>query len=118
MKRVHSRWVSQLPKNRKGFVDAYRVVMRFIVRNHRWFGVAAAVAVIVHLAVGLASRLVSKTGIVAGALLLALALIGVYGTFVKPGSMKGKLLMTHRTVAFVLLVFVLSHLVFPALIAH
>jgi len=115
MKRVHSRWVSRMPKERKGFVSAYRVVLRFFLRNHRWFGLAAGVAVIVHFAVGLASGLVSKTGVAAGALLLVLALMGAYGTFVKLGSMKGGLLMAHRTVAFLLLAVIFLHLALPTL---
>jgi len=115
MKRVHSRWVSRMPKERKGFMSAYRVVLRFFLRNHRWFGLAAGVAVIVHFAVGLASGLVSKTGVAAGALLLVLALMGAYGTFVKLGSMKGGLLMAHRTVAFLLLAVIFLHLALPTL---
>lgn len=99
----------------QGFVSAYRVVLRFFLRNHRWFGLAAGVAVIVHFAVGLASGLVSKTGVAAGALLLVLALMGAYGTFVKLGSMKGGLLMAHRTVAFLLLAVIFLHLALPTL---
>jgi hypothetical protein len=97
----------QINKN-KTFAANYIKLMRSIVKNHRYFGFAAVIFVLLHFSIQFITHGPSITGIVA-ALIMALQIgLGIYGHKVKK---KGKTwLMIHRSVAVMILIAILIHI--------
>ncbi|HPO33465.1 MAG TPA: hypothetical protein PLI32_08955, partial [Deltaproteobacteria bacterium] len=87
--------------------------MRFMVRNHRYFGIAAGLLFLVHAGVVVASGVTSLTGIAAGLLLLALTGLGLYGFYVRKNP-RGVWIHMHRGTAFILALSVIIHVFFKA----
>jgi NADH:ubiquinone oxidoreductase subunit 3 (subunit A) len=106
LKRVNKRWIAGMPKE-SAFKKAYQTLMKFIVRYHRYIGIAAAVAVAVHLPVQVTAKFASVTGITAASLLVLTAVLGIamyYGH-------KGKLVTVHRWAAACALAAFLVHVI-------
>lgn len=94
VKRVNKRWILPLPKE-SPVRQLYGKVMKWIIKYHRYFGLGAAAAVALHLAVQLTSEAPSYSGLTAAALLLLTVLLGTVMLY----GRKGKLLGVHRVVA-------------------
>ncbi|HPE46627.1 MAG TPA: hypothetical protein PK380_12225, partial [Deltaproteobacteria bacterium] len=95
------------------FTASYRAFMRFMVRNHRYFGIAAGLLFLVHAGVVVASGVTSLTGIAAGLLLMALTGLGLYGFYVRKNP-RGVWIHMHRGTAFILALSVIIHVFFKA----
>ena len=81
--------------------------MKFIVRNHRYIGIAAAVAVAVHLPVQVTGEFASVTGIIAASLLIVTVVLGIVMFY----GHKGKLVTVHRYAAAGTLIAFLAHVI-------
>lgn len=74
VKWINRRWVAKLPKE-NAFRGGYQSVMKFLVKNHRFFGLGAVVLMAAHVVLQLLFKWASVTGIVTAALgILTLAL--------------------------------------------
>lgn len=76
VKFVNRKWVMKLPKENK-FKQNYNAVMKFVVKNHRFFGFGAAVLMVAHVVVQILFRWVSITGIVTASLAVITVVLGV-----------------------------------------
>jgi len=106
LKRVNKRWIMAMPKESE-FKKAYQTLMKFIVKNHRYIGIAAAVAVAVHMPVQVLGEFASVTGITAASLLVLTALLGIVMFY----GHKGKLVTVHRYAAAGALLAFLAHVI-------
>ena len=76
VKFVNRKWVMKLPKESK-FKQGYTSVMKFLVKNHRFFGFGAAVLMVAHVVVQILFRWVSVTGLVTAGLAVVTVVLGV-----------------------------------------
>ncbi len=106
LKRINKHWIAGMPKE-SGFKKAYQALMKFIVRNHRYIGIAAAVAVAVHLPVQVTGEFASVTGIIAASLLIVTVVLGIVMFY----GHKGKLVTVHRYAAAGTLIAFLAHVI-------
>jgi len=113
LKQVGRDCVKRLSVKNPGFAGAYRRFMQFMVRRHRFFGMAASFILVLHLAVVLLSGITSLTGMATGALLLVTAGLGLYGFHVVKIP-RGRWIHAHRTGAFLLLVAAAVHIFYKA----
>lgn len=108
VKWLNQLWVAKLPKTSK-FKASYTPVMRFLVKNHRLFGLGAALAVAVHLILQITFRWLSLTGLIASFVLALDVLIGAYIYFKQKGK-RGPLLYVHRAMGVALIVAIAAHM--------
>jgi hypothetical protein len=109
VKLINRKVVSKLPKDSPGR-GRYTAFMRPIVKYHRYFAILTATALIAHLVVQSLAWGLYLTGVIAGGLLILQVSLGAYGTFVKKKK-SGPWLYVHRTVAVLLFLAVVFHVV-------
>ncbi len=113
LKQISREYLKTITEKNADFTASYRAFMRFMVRNHRYFGIAAGLLFLVHAGVVVASGVTSLTGIAAGLLLLALTGLGLYGFYVRKNP-RGVWIHMHRGTAFLLALSVIIHVFFKA----
>lgn len=113
LKQISREYLKTITEKNADFTVSYRAFMRFMVRNHRYFGIAAGLLFLVHAGVVVASGVTSLTGIAAGLLLLALTGLGLYGFYVRKNP-RGVWIHMHRGTAFILALSVIIHVFFKA----
>jgi len=113
LKQISREYLKTITEKNADFTASYRAFMRFMVRNHRYFGIAAGLLFLVHAGVVVASGVTSLTGIAAGLLLLALTGLGLYGFYVRKNT-RGVWIHMHRGTAFILALSVIIHVFFKA----
>lgn len=109
VKRVNRIWIMKLPKDSPGRA-AYQRFMRFIVGNHRWFGLATTVALLIHFYIQYQIWGFFRSGLVAGGLLITQGFLGAYGNFACKRK-NGPWLVAHRIVSVLLIAAVVTHVV-------
>jgi len=102
------KWIAKLPKESK-FKQGYTSVMKFLVKNHRFFGLGAAALLIAHIALQLAFKWVSVTGIVAAVLAMAAGALG--GALFRSKRRSPALLWAHRGAAIALILAIAAHVI-------
>jgi hypothetical protein len=115
LKQVSREYVKNISAANPAFASSYRTFMQFMIRNHRFFGMAAGALFAVHVGVVLSSGVSSLTGIVAGILLLTVSGLGAYGFYIRKNP-RGKWIHAHRGVAFLLTMAAIAHIFFKAAI--
>ena len=107
VKFVNKKFKKQINKN-KTFASYYMKVMRFIVKNHRYFGFAAVIFLLFHFLIQFVTHGLSITGILAASIMVLQIGLGIYGHKVKK---KGKTwLMIHRSVAVMIFIAIVIHI--------
>ena len=107
VKFVNRKWIMAMPKNAPGRIR-YQSFMRFIVKNHRYFAMFTTAALLTHFVIQYLSWGFYTSGLVAGGLMVLQGALGGYGTYVKNKKI-GPWLYAHRTVAVLLLVGMVIH---------
>jgi hypothetical protein len=82
--------------------------MRFIIQYHRYFAIFTTMVLITHFIIQYQSWGFFVTGIIAGVLLMLQGFFGAYGMYVKKRK-SGPWLYAHRTIAVLLLIAILFH---------
>jgi len=67
VKWINRRWVAKLPKG-NAFRGGYQTAVKFLVKNHRFFGFGAVLLMVSHVVLQVLFKWVSVTGIVTAAL--------------------------------------------------
>jgi len=110
LKFVNRKYIAKLPKDKKKVIDAYRLVMKYVVKYHKLIGIITTLAVIVHLVLMSVFVEVSITGIASMVIMLCIFLLGIYGAFINK-NYKGKWLKVHRLLAFLLVIMIGIHII-------
>ena len=113
VKFVNRKWIMAMPKDAPGRVR-YQAFMRFIVKNHRYFAMFTTAALITHFILQYLSWGFYTSGLVAGSLMIVQGSLGGYGTYVK-NKKSGPWLVAHRTIAVLLLLGILVHVLMAKL---
>ena len=110
MKLINRRYGKQLsnyPKLKK----ALSVLTPFIVKNHKIFGFITIAAILVHFYIQFTRWGFIVSGAIAAGLMITQALLGAYGAFINK-KRKGLWFILHRTIAVILFIAIVNHLIF------
>ena len=108
VKFVNRKWVMKLPKESK-FKQGYTSVMKFLVKNHRFFGFGAAALMVAHVVVQILFRWVSITGLVTAGLAVVTVVLGV--VMFKAKKRTPAMLWAHRGSVIALIAAFVVHVV-------
>lgn len=108
VKFVNRNWVVKLPKESK-FKKAYMSVMKFLVKNHRFFGIGAAVMMIIHAVLQILFKWVSVTGLVTAG--LAVVTVGLGIRLFKAKKRTPVMLWMHRGAVIALICVFIFHVI-------
>lgn len=106
VKFVNRKWVMKLPKESK-FKKTYSDCMKFLVKNHRFFGIGAAAMMVAHVILQIVFKWVSVTGIVAA--VLAVVTVGFGMRLFKAKKRTPAMLWMHRGAVIALICAVAVH---------
>lgn len=112
VKFAYRKWISRLDKEFT-FRKAYIKIQRLIVSYHRFFALFTTIMLIMHLAIQVQYRWVSKTGLIAAALMVANVFLGVYGHYYKKRK-KSAWLYMHRAIAVLAALAIILHIALNA----
>ena len=101
IKFVNRKWVMKLPKESK-FKQGYTTVMKFLVKNHRFFGFGAAATMVAHVVMQLLFKYPLITGIITAALAVVTVMLG--GIMFKAKKRTPAMLWAHRSAVIALIV--------------
>lgn len=105
--RRYGKQLSNYPKLKK----ALSKVTPFIVKNHKLFGLITIGAILVHFYIQFTRWGFIISGAMAAGLMVTQALLGAYGAFVNK-KRKGLWFILHRTIAVILFIAIVNHLIF------
>ena len=108
VKFVNRKWVMKLPKENK-FKQNYTAVMKFVVKNHRFFGCGASVLMVAHVVVQILFRWVSVTGLITAGLAVVTVVLGII--MFKAKKRTPAMLWAHRGSVIALIVAFVVHVV-------
>ncbi|MPN31381.1 hypothetical protein SDC9_178855 [bioreactor metagenome] len=108
VKFVNRKWVMKLPKESK-FKQGYTSVMKFLVKNHRFFGFGAAALMVAHVVVQILFRWVSITGLITAGLAVVTVVLGV--VMFKAKKRTPAMLWAHRGSVIALIAAFVVHVV-------
>lgn len=91
------------------------VLTKIFVKNHRYFGLGAFIALFLHFIIQFSNFGFSISGIIAAALLILQVVLGIYAT-VKKKPRRGTWFIAHRSIAFLLILGIAFHLLIPSVI--
>ena len=107
VKAINRTFGARMKANAKAY-KAFTTCMRFIVKNHRLFGMASFVFLIIHVFIQYSDYgYISQTGAVAAGVLLVQVGLGIYGSKTKKKSKSW--LYIHRAVAVLLPIAIAIH---------
>ncbi len=86
----------------------YLKLMKFSIKNHRFFGMGAIVFILAHFVIQFVYEGLSISGVIAATLMIIQALLGAFGFFNKPQSRVW--LIIHRLLAIIILIAILIHI--------
>lgn len=101
-------WVMKLPKE-SAFRKAYQTVLKFLVKNHRFFGFGAVVVMVTHVALQIIFQWVSVTGLIAAGLALLTIALGII--LFKSKKWTPAMLWAHRGSVIALTMAIIAHLI-------
>jgi hypothetical protein len=108
VKWINKKWIMKLPKE-NAFRGKYQSVMKFLVKNHRFFGLGAAVMMVAHVTVQILFMWVSITGIItAGFAVIAIVLGAI---MFKAKKRTPAMLWAHRGAVIALTLSFLVHVI-------
>ncbi|HNY65011.1 MAG TPA: hypothetical protein PKM41_06200 [Deltaproteobacteria bacterium] len=116
LKLVSRTFLKGISREREGFMKVYRGLMKFMVRRHRYFGLAALAILPVHAGLVILGSALSLTGAAAALALIATASLGAYGFYVRK-DLRAGWLPVHRALAFVLLLAAVVHVYFKGFVS-
>lgn len=108
-KRLNKYYINKLPKERVKTIRYFRLVMKFFIKNHKWFGLGAGVVVICHFILMSTTRFISTSGLVALTVMAVTILIGIIGQY-KIKNPRGVWVKYHRVAGILVLLFILLHI--------
>lgn len=113
VKFISKKWgkkISTSPTGKKIFT----YFMKVFIKYHRYFGIGAFIALLLHFILQFLNFGFSISGVIAAALLIVQVVIGIYA-FIKKKPRKGIWLIAHRSIAILLILGIALHLLIPSI---
>jgi hypothetical protein len=108
VKWINRTWVMKLPKENK-FRVLYQQIMKFLIKNHRFFGFGAVVVMISHVVLQILFQWVSITGIVTAGFAVVTIALGLI--LFKSKKRTPAMLWAHRGAVIALFLAFLVHVI-------
>ncbi|MFT8314456.1 MAG: hypothetical protein ABF633_09365 [Clostridium sp.] len=108
VKLINKNYILKLPKDKNHFVTYYKKIMKFIVKNHKTAGIITFILMLLHFFIAYNSHRIKITGIIAAIIMAAVVILGIYGKSIK--RPRGKWLTIHRSLAFILIIAIIFHI--------
>lgn len=109
VKYINKRYINKIGKNK--FTNAYRGIMKYIVKYHKIAGIIATASILIHFYLMLTKGKVSVTGVIAALIMIIVAILGVYYYGIKKRA-RGSWVKVHKILSIILIVFVVFHVLF------
>jgi len=108
-----SKWINKnliikLPKE-NAFKKIYLTLMKFIIKNHRFFGLIALCSLLIHLYIQITFKWVSTTGLIAAGMMVITVSLGIILLYFSKNK-RGLLFKIHRFAVILLVLAVAAHL--------
>mgnify|MGYP004486377563 CR=1 FL=1 len=107
LKFINKKYLHLLKKNDK-LHSIYMKFMKFIIRNHKLFGILTVFFILLHFYIQFTTRGLSITGLIAATIMLLQVLLGIYGSKTKRKNKTW--LVLHRFISILLLIAILIHI--------
>lgn len=114
VKFINKKWGRQISASPAG-QKTMSILMKVFVKNHRYFGFGAFLALLLHFILQLLNFGFSISGIIAAVLLIVQVIFGIYATL-KKKPRKGAWFIAHRTIAVLLILGLAFHLLIPSVV--
>lgn len=114
VKFISKKWgrkISASPAGKK----TMSILMMLFVKNHRYFGFGAFLALLFHFILQFINFGLSISGMIAAVLLIVQVILGVYAAY-KKKPRKGTWFLAHRTIAVLLILGLAFHLLVPSVV--
>ena len=108
IKFVNRKWIMKLPKENI-WKQRYTWLMKFLFKNHRFFGFGAAALMVTHIVVQILFAWVSVTGIITASIAVVTVILGVI--MFKAKKRTSAMLWAHRGAVIALIVSFLIHVI-------
>lgn len=108
IKFVNRKWVMKLPKENK-FKQNYTSLMKFLIKNHRFFGFGAMILMVAHVVFQILFMWVSVTGIITASLAVVTVILGII--MFKQKKRNPAMLWAHRGAVIALIAAFLVHVI-------
>lgn len=106
VKLINRKYRNKIMQNKKLF-SVFTKAMRFIVKNHKLFGLSTIIFILLHFFVQFSQYGLRISGVVAAGIMILQIGLGIYGSKVKK---RGKVwLYLHRSIAVILAVAIMVH---------
>ena len=106
IKFVNRKWIMKLPKENV-WKQRYMTLMKFLVKNHRFFGLGAAALMVAHVVLQILFKWVSVTGIVTAGLAVVTVVLGII--MFKAKKRTPAMLWAHRGAVIALILSFIVH---------
>ena len=102
-------------KKIKKYDAIMKILMKIFVKNHKYFGFATLVFILLHFLIQFSDEGLNITGILAAAVMTLQVGLGVYAN-IKKKPRKGTWFIVHRVIAVLVVLFIALHLALPELL--
>lgn len=107
LKFINKKYSYLLKKNDK-LHSIYIKIMKFIIKNHKLFGILTVFFILSHFYIQFTTKGLSITGIIAATIMFIQVLLGIYGS--KTKNKNKTWLILHRSIAVILFIAILIHI--------
>lgn len=114
IKIINRKWGKQLSSS-PAVKNILTIFIKVFVKNHRYFGFGAIIALFLHFIIQFFNFGFSISGMIAAALLFLQAILGIYASM-KKKPRKGAWFIIHRSIAVLLILGMAFHLLLPSVI--
>ncbi|MEA4847170.1 MAG: cytochrome b5 domain-containing protein, partial [Clostridiaceae bacterium] len=115
IKFINKKWGKKIFSSPAG-KKSLTFLMKVLVKNHKYFGMGAFLALFLHFVLQFLRFGLSISGVIAGILLMAQAALGAYAS-IKKKPRKGTWFIAHRSIAVLLILGIALHLLIPSVIS-
>jgi hypothetical protein len=108
VKFINKKYRTQLMKN-EVLYKYFMTLMKFVIQKHKLFGLLTILFILLHFTIQFNQYGLNIPGVIAACIMLLQVGLGIYGSITKKRSKPW--LMVHRTIATVLLITIIIHVV-------
>lgn len=110
MKYINKKYIVKIKEKNK-YTNAYRFIMKYVVKYHKVVGIVASISIIIHFFLMYTYKGLSIPGLIAAIIMWLIFILGIYGYYINK-NMRGSWVKIHRALSFLLVLIVIFHVTF------
>lgn len=111
IKWINKNVINKLDKKYDNIKKYYRLLMKTVVKYHKYFGITAGISSVIHLILSINTIGISILGLISFVLIWIVALMGIVNVYLAKTKSRGWV-KAHRTLAFLLILSIIVHVMF------